>query len=372
MLDQWFVSVGFACATLACITALAASKSALPWSLRLFVLIMGMASLQMSLVQAGYVSLLPSLAFVMDPLDVAFAPLAYIYLHQLNHLPRPQWKVALHFLPVLFAVLAISPFWFMDRVVQLHYYQVGQYLDYWQWPSDRVTVWLMLFQFLVYSPFILVEYQKRIRQYDNKIPHHKYWLHWLVGFYYSFWLVLGIVAILQFKVDTLLMVLVGLFIFVASITCVLIRQPLAILGLAPASQIKESWSAGYNQDGLSHLADRLHQYMRVSRCFLDAGLNLKSLSQQMKTQPGKLTKVFNLHLHEGFYDYVNRHRVEAAKNMLIDPARQHYSVTDIMAMAGFSSNSVFYESFKRQEHKTPAQYRKTELASKTAVSESAL
>ncbi len=372
MLDQWFVPVGFACATLACITALAAPKSALPWTLRLFVLIMGMASLQMALVQADYVSLLPVLAFVMDPIDMAFAPLTYIYLHQLNHHSRSQWKVALHFLPVLLAVLAISPFWFMDSAAQLHYYQQGQNLNYWQWPSDRVTVWVMLLQFLVYSPFVLIEYQRRIRQYDNQVPHHRYWLHWLVGFYYSFWLVLGIVAILQFKVDTLLILLVGLFVFVASITCVVIRQPLVILGLAPKSQIKESWSASVNQDGLSHLADRLHQYMRVSRCFLDAGLNLKTLAQQMKTQPGKLTKVFNQHLDEGFYDYVNRHRVEAAKNMLVDPARQHYSVTDIMAMAGFSSNSVFYENFKRLEGKTPAQYRKTELANRAAMSDTPL
>jgi len=364
MLDQWFVPVGFACATLACITALAAPKSALPWTLRLFVLIMGMASLQMSLVQAGYVLQLPSIAFLMDPIDIAFAPLAYIYLHQLNHQNYPRWKTALHFSPVLIAVVAIAPFWLMDSAAQLEYYQVSQNADYWRWPSDRVTVWVMLLQFLLYSPFILIEYQKRVRQYDNQIPRHKHWLHWLVGFYYSFWLVLGVLAILQFKVDTLLVVLVGLFIFVASMTCVLLNQPLAILGQAPRSQIKESWSASVNQDGLSHLADRLHQYMRVSRCFLDAGLNLKTLAQQMKTQPGKLTKVFNQHLDEGFYDYINRHRVEAAKQMLTDPARQHYSVTDIMAMAGFSSNSVFYESFKRLEGKTPAQYRKAELASR--------
>ncbi len=58
--------------------------------------------------------------------------------------------------------------------------------------------------------------------------------------------------------------------------------------------------------------------------------------------------------------------------MLVDPARQHYSVTDIMAMAGFSSNSVFYENFKRLEGKTPAQYRKTELANRAAMSDTPL
>ena len=372
MLDPWFVPVGFACAILTTVTVCAAPKSSLPWSLRLFVLIMGLASLQMSLVQAGYVLQTPFMAFLTDPIDIAFAPLAYIYLHQLNHQSYPHWKTALHFAPVMIALVAMIPFWLMDGQSQLEYYQVSQHLDDWRWPSDRVTVWIMLFQFLFYSPFILIQYQKRIRQYDNQIPTHRYWLHWLVGTYYSLWLILGILAILQFNVNVLHVVLVGLLTFVASITCVLIRQPMAILGKAPRSQIKESWKANVTHNGLSHLADRLHQYMRVSRCFLDAGLTLKDLSQKMKTPPGKLTKVFNQHLNEGFYDYINRHRVEAAKNMLIDQSRQHYSVTDIMAMAGFSSNSVFYDSFKRIEGKTPAQYRKTKRANKASINVNSL
>ncbi len=371
MLDLWFVPVGFACAMLAGVTVFFTPKSFLPWSLRLFVLLMGMAALQMSLVQAGGVLQVPSMAFLMDPVDIAFAPLAYIYLHQLNDKKYPAWKIALHFTPVLVALLGITPFWLMDSASQLQYYHVSQNLNYWRWPSDRVTVWIMLIQFLFYSPFILIEYQKRIRQYDNQVPSHRYWLHWLVGIYYGLWFVLGILAILQFKVDILLVVLVGLFTFVTSITCVLIRQPLAILGQAPHSQIKESWSASVSQDGLSHLADRLHQYMRISRCYLDAGLTLKDLSGQMKTQPGKLTKVFSQQLNEGFYDYINRHRVEAAKNMLIDKSRQHYSVTDIMVMAGFSSNSVFYDNFKKMEGRTPAQYRKTKQASRASVNEMA-
>ncbi len=74
MLDQWFVSVGFSCATLAAVTVLAVPKSTLPWSLRLFVLIMGMACVQMSLVQAGYVLQVPFIAFLWTLLILLFPP----------------------------------------------------------------------------------------------------------------------------------------------------------------------------------------------------------------------------------------------------------------------------------------------------------
>ncbi len=364
MQEQWLFPAGFACFTLAALVAWATPKHLLPWSLRLFVFIMGCAGLQMSLVQTGFVNPSAFLAFLMDSFDLAIAPLAYIYLRQLNSLKILAWQYALHSLPTFMSVVATVPYWLMNVAEKLEYYQTGQYTSNWNWPSDNATVVVMLIQFLLYSPLILIEYQRRIRLYDNQIPAHRLWLHWLIGIYYGQWLILGALAVLQFEVEVLHLILLGLFAFVVSITCVLLRQPLAIQGNKPQAIIEESWRAQASHNGLTHLTDRLHQYMHVSRCYLDSGLTLKALSDQMKTQPSKLTKVFSQHLNVSFYDYVNKHRVEAAKNMLIDHSRKHLSVTDIMALSGFNSNSVFYESFKRLVGQTPAQYRKAKMPQK--------
>ncbi len=361
MLNQWLVPVGVACFILATPVAFVTPKQTLPWSLRFFVLILGCAALQMSLVQTGFANQFPFMAFFMDSFDLAIAPLTYIYLRQLNKLQIPHWQYCLHFLPALVAILAMIPYWLSDHQAKLDYHQIGQFTHNWQWPSDNATVFVMLIQFLLYSPLILIEYQRRIRLYDNQIPAHRFWLHWLIVAYYGQWLILGTLAVLQFNVEILNLLLLGMLAFLISITSVLLRQPLALSGRKPHSIISESWRAQVSQSGLAHLADRLHQYMDISRCYLDAELTLKILSDQMKTQPSKLTKVFSQHLNESFYDYINKYRVEAAKIMLMDSNRKHLSVTDIMVLAGFNSNSVFYESFKRLTGQTPAKFRKAKM-----------
>jgi AraC-like DNA-binding protein len=367
MLQTLLIPMGFTSFILAMLVTIACPKTLLPWPLRIFVVIIGCAALQISLVQSGLARHYPFMAFFMDSFHIAIAPLTYIYLRQLGKFKMLNWQYALHFLPPILSIVAMIPYWLKSHSLKLEYQEFAQHSAQWFWPSNSATVIVMLVQFLLYSPFILIEYQRRIRLYDNQIPNHRHWLHWLMGTYYGQWLILGTLAILQFEMEIMGLVLLGLFVFLMGLTAVLLKQPFAIMGQKPKAITVESWRAQLSQDGLSQLQDRLHQYMHVSRCYLDAGLTLKSLAEQMKTQPSKLTKVFSQHLNESFYDYINKLRVEAAKEMLIDSGRKHLSVTDIMAQAGFNSNSVFYESFKRLTGKTPAQYRKGKLLIKAHI-----
>ena len=368
MLELLLVPVGFACFTLTALIAFSAPKQTLPLSLRWFVIIIGCAALQMSLVQSGAAYQYPFLAFFVDSFDLAIAPLCYIYLRQLNKHKLLRWQYIAHFSPMVLSVFAMIPYWLKSTALKLEYYQFAQLTHDWYWPSNNATIIVMLVQFLLYSPLILIEYQRRIRQYDNQVPAHKIWLHWLMATYYGQWLILGTLAILQFELEFMRLVLLGLFVMLISIAGILLKQPLALLGKKPRPMTADSWRAQLSHNGLSHLVDRLHQYMLISRCYLDSGLTLKALAEQMKTQPSKLSRVFSQHLNVSFYDYVNKLRVEAAKEMLMDNGRQHLSVTDIMVQAGFNSNSVFYESFKRITGQTPAQFRKArklETAAKT-------
>jgi len=304
------------------------------------------------------------MAFFMDSFDLAIAPLVYIYLRQLNQLKILPWQYFLHFLPTVIFTIAMIPFRLKTSADKLEHFHISQLSNDWNWPSTNTTILILLLQFLLYSPLILFEYQRRLRMYENQVASHRNWLHWLMATCYGQWLVLGALAVLQYELEILHLILLGLLIFLLNISSFLLRQPLAILGIKPRAMVEESWRAQLSQDGLTHLAVRLHQYMHVSRCYLDADLTLTALADQMKTQPSRLSKVFSQHLDENFYDYINKHRVEAAKEMLIDNDRKHLSVTNIMALAGFNSNSVFYENFKRLTGQTPAKFRKEKTVKK--------
>ncbi|MFC6633832.1 helix-turn-helix domain-containing protein [Microbulbifer taiwanensis] len=369
MPDQWILSIGFACFLMASLVAVATPARNFPWTLRLFLFILGSAALQMSLVRFGLAERFAALTFLMDPLDIAFAPLAYLYLRNLNGKSIPVWRLCLHFVPSLVAILATIPFWSSHAENKINYYRASMDFSNWRWPSDEGTVWIILVQLLLYSPFVLVEYQRHIRQYDGQVPMHRLWLHWFVGSYYALWLLIGALALLQFQVSLRYLLLLGLLVFIASFVIVLLRDPNAISGESDTERVHQTWRFAIAADGLATLADRLHQYMRITRCYLDSSLSLQELSRHLKTQPAKLTRVFNQHLDIGFYDYVNNYRIKAAKKMLSDPARKALSVTDIMLASGFSSNSVFYANFKADTGLTPAQYRKSKIEKSGATAE---
>ena len=58
-----------------------------------------------------------------------------------------------------------------------------------------------------------------------------------------------------------------------------------------------------------------------------------------------------------FYEYVNSHRITAAKLLLADHSAQAKSITEIYFAVGFNSKSVFNTFFKRLEGMTPSQFR---------------
>jgi AraC-like DNA-binding protein len=64
-----------------------------------------------------------------------------------------------------------------------------------------------------------------------------------------------------------------------------------------------------------------------------------------------------------FFDYLNHHRVDYAKQLLCDQGSQLQSVLSIALAAGFNSNSSFYTAFKRASGQTPAQFRQSQTTS---------
>ena len=70
----------------------------------------------------------------------------------------------------------------------------------------------------------------------------------------------------------------------------------------------------------------------------------------------------SLLLNEGvnanFYDYINKLRINYAKELLADKSYTR----NILAVAydsGFKSRSAFYTAFRKWENKTPSQFLKT-------------
>jgi len=98
-------------------------------------------------------------------------------------------------------------------------------------------------------------------------------------------------------------------------------------------------------------------YMRSEKPYLDSRLTLQQLADAVGIAPRQLSPLIQATSDSNFYQFVNKYRVDEAKRLLADPREQRTSVEAIGLMAGFRARSTFYEAFRRDVGKTPAQYR---------------
>lgn len=106
---------------------------------------------------------------------------------------------------------------------------------------------------------------------------------------------------------------------------------------------------------------QLQTTMAQQKPYLEPGLKIAQLAQQLDVPPHHLSETINGIAGQSFYDFINQYRVEAAARLLTDPTNAHLSVTDIGLQAGFNSNSTFFAQFKQRLGESPSRYRSRHL-----------
>ncbi len=92
------------------------------------------------------------------------------------------------------------------------------------------------------------------------------------------------------------------------------------------------------------------------KIYEDENLSLNKLAELTKLSSHQLSELINTQFEMGFSRLVRRHRVEAAKKMLI--AEPRASVLSVGLSVGFTSQSNFYVAFKEFTGVVPGQFRK--------------
>lgn len=95
----------------------------------------------------------------------------------------------------------------------------------------------------------------------------------------------------------------------------------------------------------------------------DHGLNLARLAKACRLTQNQLSHVLNHGIGEGFYDFINRLRVEAVQARLLDPAQQGRPILDQAFACGFSTKTTFNKAFRRLTGQTPSAWRESARAS---------
>ncbi len=120
---------------------------------------------------------------------------------------------------------------------------------------------------------------------------------------------------------------------------------------------------GGNEAGLDEdprfdaVQERLAELMERQQLFREPALTIGQLARRSGYPEYLVSAVINRRLGCPFWDYVNRYRVQAARQLLIDP-NERRTALDIAYDCGFTSKSTFNAAFRRLLGETPSACRR--------------
>jgi len=97
------------------------------------------------------------------------------------------------------------------------------------------------------------------------------------------------------------------------------------------------------------------------KSYLDPLITLNDLAKQCKIPVHYLSQILNEELHMNFYNYINLHRIEDAKQLLSNPKNKDMTILEVLYAMGFNSKSVFNTAFKKHVKISPSEYKKRHL-----------
>ncbi len=91
--------------------------------------------------------------------------------------------------------------------------------------------------------------------------------------------------------------------------------------------------------------------------FLDPDLSLHNISEAVKLSDRMVSQVIRQNTDLNFTDYINRKRIDYAKEVLKSTTKAQKNVLEILYEAGFNSKSVFNTQFKKHTGLSPTEFR---------------
>ncbi len=293
----------------------------------------------------------PHFIFLGVPLTLLMGPFLYLYMA-----PRQKGILfVLHFIPFLLLIANHIPFYTStaaEKVTFLRSFIL----------SGKTNTAFFLFRILIIAQittYVILNYRIIAKGGDEKK------LKWFktLNLLYAFF---GLIYLMQ-------VVVYGLFNSIRSINdyFAILLTIMAVFVLVFVTKILLApelfkWSRKYAKSNLTpdrkkEFAQRVTRIMNEDRPYLNQDVRLIDLAHKANLTEHVVSQVLNDSFGMNFFEFINSHRIERAKELLLDNGYMHYTIDAISQEVGFKSKSSFYEAFKRFAGTTPNNFKKEHL-----------
>ena len=289
-----------------------------------------------------------------------FNPALYLYISSLTHPSfRLKWVQLFHLLPYvvfeLYAYLIQEPF-----LMDTYFVRDENFLFRMSFAVANLISWS------VYNPLSLIlvhKYRMHLRNEQSNIGKNES-LGWVLAvgiFYVVYCIIAFIIAIIVYysevQADLPYVYNYSVLLFIIFV--------LSFYGLRqqvlPKQLLIEKIKVPYEHSNLSdalkkRIEKKVLDYFENETAYLNPDLNMELMAQTLKIPKHQITEVLNTVIGKNFFQFVNTYRVEAVKQMLLDP-KNRFSIEAVGYDCGFSSKSSFYTVFKSITGVTPVAFK---------------
>lgn len=307
----------------------------------------------------------PIIIAITYPLLFCMGPLYLIYCRTLlDSSFKAGAKTSLHFIPALLVLLLMLPFYMLPAGAKIGFVQgLAQ--------GDRIIVPLEQFIFMgmhimqtvayVYLNYRYVE-KKRTNLGDfsaDVAAMNK--LEWLNTFnkYFSIYLLLYFIVVVllvavdsyQVQVDYVMLLITSAAIFLIGYSALDNPDVFQSIPNTDGGRDKRSNPAKHPE-----LKERLIKFMETDKPYLKSDLRISDLANDLRVTDHVLSQLINDEFNVNFYDFINRYRIEDAKQFLTKEG-VNAKILAVAFEVGFNSKATFNRAFQKFASCTPSQFR---------------
>ncbi len=309
------------------------------------------------------------------PFPYLHGPFLYLYILFVSGQQRYKWRYLLHFIPAVVVSIILA---FVLPVAVVEYkgkYYMAREFD--------TFFWAMMIGFIISGvvyiilSFILLRRHKRniVGQFSNTEKITLNWMRYLISGLGAIWIVVIIEG-----TPTMFFVVITLFIFffgyfgirqvgifspvlptheVILLNELVTTEKIQLDNVAPGPVEKVKYEKTRLEESEAvYIHMKLNTIMKEQKCYQDPALTLGDLSKIVDVHPVILSQVINSKEEKSFYDYVNCYRVEAFKELLVQPESRKYTMLSLAFACGFNSKTSFNRNFKKITEMSPSAYAK--------------
>ncbi len=290
-----------------------------------------------------------------------YGPLLYFYFKRITQQYRFKKTDLFHLVPTLLLIIVLFPYYVLsaDDKLSLMIDRVTTGRGF----IDLAIIVLKLSSLIIYGYFIRKVYLKSkivkgLSQENRSWQRNIYAIHFsYIGCYAIYGVLLGneITSGFLFHLQVVLMASMVMYIgYSANV------QPGVFSG---ALTLEDRLFFKYEKSGLTkslsqELKNSLIDLMEIEKIYKENDINLEILANRLNTTRHNASQVINEHFDLNFHEFINKYRINEAKNIFNLDYQKNLNIIDVAYEVGFNNKVTFNKAFKKDTNLTPSEYQR--------------